>query len=204
MIMHIGYARVSGATGQEGGLETQIAALESAGCERIYSESISGKNKDRPELQSMIKALRKGDVVTITKIDRLARSMSDFFKLTEEIKEAGAGLVSLDGAIDTSDSSPCKDLLWQLLASIAEFERKLIFQRCEEGRVRAKAAGKHLGRHSKTTKQQDEQMKLAYDQGQSYAQIGKTFGISRMSVYRRLKGHIEAKKELETSCINNQ
>ena len=97
------------------------------------------------------------------------------------------GLVSLDGAIDTSDSSPCKDLLWQLLASIAEFERKLIFSRCEEGRVRAKAAGKHLGRHSKTTKQQDEQMKLAHDQGQSYAQIGKTFGISRMSVYRRLK-----------------
>ena len=150
----------------------------------------------------MIKALRKGDVVTTTKIDRLARSMSDFFKLTEEIKEAG--LVSLDGAIDTSDSSPCKDLLWQLLASIAEFERKLIFQRCEEGRVRAKAAGKHLGRHSKTTKQQDEQMKLAYDQGQSYAQIGKTFGISRMSVYRRLKGHIEAKKESETHCKNHQ
>ena len=83
---------------------------------------ISGKNKDRSELQSMIKALRKGDVITITKIDRLARSMSDFFKLAEEIKETGAGLVSLDGAIDTSDSSPCKELLWLLLASIAEFE----------------------------------------------------------------------------------
>jgi DNA invertase Pin-like site-specific DNA recombinase len=200
MMMNIGYARVSGATGQQGGLETQITALESAGCEQIYSESISGKNKDRPELKSMIKALRKGDVVTITKIDRLARSMSDFFKLTEEIKESGAGLVSLDGAIDTSDSSPCKELLWQLLASIAEFERKLIFQRCEDGRARAKSEGKHLGRHSKTTKQQDEQMKLAHDQGQSYAQIGKTFGISRMSVYRRLKGHIEAKKESETPC----
>ena len=74
------------------------------------------------ELQSMIKALRKGDVITITKIDRLARSMSDFFKLTEEIKETGTGLVSLDGAIDTADSSPCKELLWLLLASIAEFE----------------------------------------------------------------------------------
>ena len=67
-MMNIGYARVSGATGQEGGLETQIAALESAGCERIYSESISGKNKDRPELQSMIKALRKGDVITIPRL----------------------------------------------------------------------------------------------------------------------------------------
>ena len=125
-------------------------------------------------------------------------------EVSEEIKEAGAGLLSLDGAIDTSDSSPCKDLLWQLLASIAEFERKLIFQRCEDGRARAKSLGKHLGRHSKTTKQQDEQMKLAHDQGQSYAQIGKTFGISRMSVYRRLKGHIEAKKESEKHCRNNQ
>ena len=92
----------------------------------------------------------------------------------------------------------------QLLSIIAEFERKLTFQRCTDGRARAKSLGKHLGRHSKTTKQQDEQMKLAHDQGQSYAQIGKTFGISRMSVYRRLKGHIEVKKESETSWQNNQ
>lgn len=85
--------------------------------------------KDRPELQSMVKGLRKGDVVTTTKNDRLARRMSDFFNLTEEINEASAGLVSLDGAIDTSVSTPRKDILWQLLVSIAEFERKLISSR---------------------------------------------------------------------------
>ena len=192
--MKIGYARVSGATGQETGLETQIEKLKAAGCERIYSESLSGKNTKRPELQGMLKALRNGDCVYIVKLDRLCRSMKDMFKVTEEIKEAGAGLVSLDGAIDTSDSSPCKELLWQLLGSIAEFERKLIFSRCEEGRARAKKSGKHLGRHSSTTKAQDEQMRLAYDQGQSYAQIAQTFGLSRMSVWRRLKGHISKKK----------
>ncbi len=192
--MKIGYSRVSGATGQDSGLKTQIKLLEEAGCERIYSEKLSGKNTKRPELQAMLKSLRPNDTVFITKLDRLCRSMSDMFKTLEQIKEAGAGLVSLDGAIDTSDSSPCKDLLWQLLSSIAEFERKLIFQRCEDGRARAKEMGKHLGRFSKTTVEQDEQMKLAHDQGQSYAQIGKTFGVSRMSVYRRLKGHIEAKK----------
>lgn len=115
------------------------------------------------------------------------------FSVTEEIKQAGAGLVSLDGAIDTSESSPCKELLWQLLASIAEFERKLIFSRCEEGRARAKREGKHLGRRSSTTTQQDEQMRLAYEQGQSYSQIANTFGISRMSVWRRLKGHLAMK-----------
>ena len=120
------------------------------------------------------------------------------FKTLEQIKEEGAGLVSLDGAIDTSNSSPCSELLWKLVGSIAEFEAQLIRQRCNDGRARAKAMGKHLGRHSKTTQEQDEQMKLAYDQGQSYAQIGKTFGLSRMSVWRRLKGHIEAKKSLTT------
>lgn len=191
--MKIGYARVSGATGQENGLETQIQKLKVAGCERIYSESLSGKNTKRPELQSMLKALREGDCVYIVKLDRLCRSMKDMFNVTEEIKQTGAGLVSLDGAIDTSDSSPCKELLWQLLASIAEFERKLIFSRCEEGRARAKKEGKHLGRRSSTTAQQDEQMRLAYDQGQSYSQIANTFGISRMSVWRRLKGYIATK-----------
>ena len=87
------------------------------------------KYKDWPELQRMVKGLRKGDVVTTTKNDRLARRMSDFFNLTEEIKEASAGLVSLDGAIDTSIPDHVKYLLWQLLASIAEFVRKLISSR---------------------------------------------------------------------------
>ncbi len=192
--MKIGYARVSGATGQETGLATQVEALKTAGCERIYSESLSGKNTKRPELQGMLKALRDGDTVFIVKLDRLCRSLQDMFTVTDEIKQAGAGLVSLDGAIDTSDSSPCKELLWQLLASIAEFERKLIFNRCEEGRARAKKEGKHLGRRSSTTKAQDEQIRLAYDQGQSYAQIAKTFGISRMSVWRRLKNHIASRE----------
>ena len=133
--MKIGYARVSGTSGQESGLETQLEALKAEGCERIYYEKKSGRNTKRPELISMIKALRPLDTVYITKLDRLCRSLSDMFTLTEDIKKVGAGLVSLDGAIDTSESSPCKDLLWQLLASIAEFERKLIFQRCEEGRA---------------------------------------------------------------------
>ena len=99
-----------------------------------------------PELQSMVKGLWKGDVVTTTKNDCLAHRMSDFFKLTEEIKEDSAGLIVLKVQSHTPDSSPLKDLLWQLLARIGEFERKLIFQRREEGRARAKskATGKHL------------------------------------------------------------
>jgi len=93
----------------------------------------------------MIKALRKGDVGTTTKIDRLTRSMSDFFKLTEEIEEASADLVSLDEAIDTSDPTPLKV---PLMATAGQHRRVWteadIFQSCEEGRARAKATGKHL------------------------------------------------------------
>ena len=196
--MKIGYARVSGATGQDSGLETQIKLLKEAGCEKIYSDKLTGTNTKRPELQAMLKSLRPDDCIVICKLDRLCRSLQDMFKTLEQIKDEGAGLVSLDGAIDTSNSSPCSELLWKLVSSIAEFEAQLIKQRCDDRRARAKAMGKHLGRHSKTTKEQDEQMKLAYDQGQSYAQIGKTFGLSRMSVWRRLKGHIEAKKTLTT------
>ena len=146
----------------------------------------------------MLKSLRPDECIVICKLDRLCRSLQDMFKTLEQIKNEGAGLVSLDGAIDTSNSSPCSELLWKLVSSIAEFEAQLIIQLCDDGRARAKAIGKHLGRHSKTTKEQDEQMKLAYDQGQSYSQIGKTFGLSRMSAWRRLKGYIEAKKTLTT------
>ncbi len=129
---------------QEKLIAAQIEKLKAAGCERIYSESLSGKNTKRPELQGLLKALRNGDCVYIVKLDSLYRSMKDMFTVTEEIKEAGAGLVSLDGGIDTSDSSPCKELLWQLLSSIAQFERALILNRCSEGRAKAKKRGKHL------------------------------------------------------------
>ena len=84
--MKIGYCRVSGATGQESGLATQIEKLKAAGCERIYSESLSGKNTKRPELQGMLKALRNGDCVYIVKLDRLCRSMKDMFTVQKKSK----------------------------------------------------------------------------------------------------------------------
>ncbi len=189
--MIIGYARTS-SIGQESGLQTQIDALNAAGCERIYSEKISGKDRERPELKAMLKSLRNGDCVKICKLDRLARSMSDFYKITDAIKEAGADIVSLDSAIDSS--TPHGKLLWGILANLAAFEADLIRIRCQEGRERARKEGKPLGRSKSTSNDEDERIRLAYDQGKSYNEIAKIFGMSRTSVYRRLQDRIDAKK----------
>jgi DNA invertase Pin-like site-specific DNA recombinase len=186
--MKIGYARVSTASGQESGLETQIDALKKAGCERIYSDKLSGKNRDRPELEAMLKALRKGDHVVAAKIDRIARSMGDLYGIAKSIEDAGCDMTFLDQDIDTS--TPTGKLLFGILGSLAEFERSLIVSRVKAGQARAKARGTKLGRKRGTTKQQDSQMLLAYEQGQSWNQIADTFGVSRMSVYRRLRNKI--------------
>jgi DNA invertase Pin-like site-specific DNA recombinase len=87
--MKIGYARVSTASGQESGLETQIDALKKAGCEKVYVDRLSGKNRKRPELEAMLKALRKGDNCVSVKIDRIARSVGDLYAIAKTIEDAG-------------------------------------------------------------------------------------------------------------------
>ena len=196
--MKIGYARTS-SVGQENGLQTQIDKLKEAGCERIYSEKQSGRDRGRPELNAMLKSLRPSDTVYICKLDCLARSMSDFFRITDEIKEAQADIVSLDQAVDTS--TPHGKLLWGILANLAAFEADLIALRCEEGRERARKLGKHLGRRKSTSDDEDERMRLAYDQGKSYNEIARMFGMSRTSVYRRLQTRIDVKKRPELSPL---
>ena len=103
--MKICHARVSGTTG----LGTKIEKLKDAGCQCIYRESLSGKNAKRPVLQRMLKALRVGDCVYLVRLNRLWRIMKDMFSTTVEINEAGAGLTSLDCAIDSSDNSLSKE-----------------------------------------------------------------------------------------------
>jgi DNA invertase Pin-like site-specific DNA recombinase len=190
----IGYARTSTAKNQSG-LEAQIEALKKAGCKKIYSETASGKNRDRPELESMLKSLRKGDTV-VSKMDRLARSLQNLFAITEEIGNAGANFTLLDQpSLDTTTASG--KLLFSVLGALGEFERTLIVTRTTEGRERAIAAGKHMGRPSKLTEKQDKRLLRAYADGDSYNEIAQEFGLSRMSVYRRLRPVIEAKKREE-------
>ena len=116
--MIIGYARVST---DEQNLDAQIDALNVAGAERIFQEKVTGKNRQRPELQRLLDQLRSDDVVIITKYDRLARSLRDLIEIVDQFRECGAGFRSLAEDIDTT--TPSGRLIFHVFGSIAEFER---------------------------------------------------------------------------------
>jgi len=180
--MKIGYARVSTA---DQNTELQLAALKDAGCDKIYSENLSGKNRNRPELKALLKSLRKDDTVVATKIDRLARSLTDLFKISEEIEEKEANLKILEHDFDTS--KPTGKLLFSVLGALAEFERHLIVERTQAGLAQAKANGVKLGRKKKVKAADERKMKKLWEAGESWNELAKTFGVSRQSVYNRIK-----------------
>src|SRR6476659_2194954 len=141
----LGYARVST---QDQDLSGQLEALKAAGATTIYREKISGARADRPQLAKLMAALKPGDIVVVTKLDRLGRSTRELLNLIERVGKAGASFRSLgDPLWDTSSSQG--RLLSTLLAAIAEFERDLIRERTGEGRKRAMAAGTKFGRKPK-------------------------------------------------------
>jgi DNA invertase Pin-like site-specific DNA recombinase len=141
--MLIGYARVST---DDQDLAQQRAALRAAGCRRLYEEKVSGAQRERPQLSRLIDQLRPDDVVTVTRLDRLARSTRDLLDIAERLQEAGAGLRSLaEPWADTT--SPAGRMVLIVFAGIAEFERALISERTSNGRVAAKARGVRFGRH---------------------------------------------------------
>ena len=180
--MKIGYARVSTA---DQNTELQLAALKDAGCDEIYSENLSGKNRNRPELKALLKSLRKDDTVVATKIDRLARSLTDLFKISEEIEEKEANLKILEHDFDTS--KPTGKLLFSVLGALAEFERHLIVERTQAGLAQAKANGVKLGRKKKVKATDERKMKKLWEGGESWNELAKTFGVSRQSIYNRVR-----------------
>src|SRR6516164_3143244 len=140
--MLIGYARVS-TDGQT--LDAQLAALHAAGCEKIFSEKISGARADRAALVRSLRAISPGDTLIVTRLDRLARSTRDLLNVLAQIGEAGATFRSLaDAWADTT--TPHGRLMLTVLGGLSEFERSLIIARTDEGRTRAKAAGVRFGR----------------------------------------------------------
>ena len=179
--MIIGYARVS-STGQN--LDVQIEKLTKAGCEKIFQEKESGKSTDnRSELNNAIEFVREGDVLIITKLDRLARSMNDLTSITNQLNKKGAGFVVVDQDIDTT--TPTGKLLFNILGSLAEFERDLIKARCAKGIERAKAKGVKLGRKPSITEETIQCMKNELDlKNMSKTEIAKKHGVSRQTVYR--------------------
>ena len=139
--MIIGYARVST---HDQNLDSQLDALQKADCEQIFQEKITGKSKDRPELLSCLKALRKGDVLIVWKLDRLARSLKDLVEIITDLNQREIGFKSLTEAIDTTSATG--RLVFHIFGALAEFEHSLIRERTIAGLDAARARGRKGGR----------------------------------------------------------
>ncbi|ECP9029917.1 recombinase family protein [Campylobacter jejuni] len=181
----IGYGRVSTI---DQSLDLQEEKLKEYGCEKIFMEKQSGAKSDRDELIKALDYLREGDKLVVYKIDRLARSTFDLQKIAKDLEERGIALVFIKEQIDFS--TPSGKLMFTMLGAIAEFERDLIKDRTTEGRERAKAQGKHMGRKGKDEKDVKKALKL-YDErgsnGLSVNDIAKMTGVPRSTIYAKVK-----------------
>src|SRR6056297_3368803 len=178
--MIIGYARVST---DDQKLEAQIDSLEGAGAERIYADKITGSKRERPQLDQMIDQLRQGDVVVVTKYDRLARSLSDLLDIVETIRERGAGFRSLAEDIDTT--TPAGRLVFHVFASIAQFERERISERTREGLASARKRGRIGGRPpALSAAQKVEVRRMRDEEHRAIPEIARLFNVSERTVRR--------------------
>lgn len=178
----IGYARVS-TRDQE--LTGQRNDLQAAGCKRIFSEKITGRHGNRPELLALIDYVRAGDVVMVTRLDRLARNTRDLLDIAERLQIADVGLKSLaEPWADTT--SPAGKMLFTILAGVAEFERGLIVERTSAGRQAAKARGVKFGPPVKVDGQKLAMAKAAIEGGQTVAQVAAVIGVHPSTLYRHL------------------
>ena len=189
--MLIGYARVST---NEQDTATQVAALKSAGCERIFREKASGGRWDRPELHRLLDQIRKGDVVVVWKLDRLSRSLRDVLTIMEQIAEAKAGFRSLSEAIDTT--SPAGRMMMQMLGAFAEFERAMLRERTKAGLESARRQGRIGGRRPKLrSQQQAEIIKMVSRGRKTAADAARLFEVHPATV-SRLLAHARMKTAL--------
>jgi DNA invertase Pin-like site-specific DNA recombinase len=178
--MIYGYARVS-TDGQS--VAAQVVALTTAGAGRVFQEVASGAKTDRAQLRRALDALGAGDVLMVTRLDRLARSTRDLLNTLATIAGKGAGFRSLgDGWADTT--TPHGRLLLTVLGGLAEFERDLIRARTGEGRARAKARGVKLGRRPKLTPHQKREAIERRDKGEALVEIARTYNVSHSTISR--------------------
>ena len=178
--MIVGYARVS-TDGQT--LDAQQAALREAGAEQIFSEKISGAVTERKALARAIAALGLGDVLLVTRLDRLARSTRDLLNLLAAISDKGAGFKSLaDTWADTTTAHG--RLIITVLGGLAEFERELIRARTDEGRKRAQARGVRFGRKHKLTTHQRQEALARRAAGEALVDIARSYAVSHSTISR--------------------
>lgn len=179
--MFIGYARTS-TKDQEYSLDAQIERLTAENCSKCYQEQVSSVDSERKELIAALDYIREGDVLVVTRLDRLARSVADTVDIQKQLEKKGAGLKILEMDIDTTTSTG--KLQFNLLAAIAQFEREVMLERQRIGIEKAKNQGKYKGRKpiSKEKRQKVEELLATNIHTKDY--IAKAVGIGIATVYR--------------------
>lgn len=181
--MIIGYARVST---QDQNPEFQIDALEKAGCEQIFQEKFTGKVRERPELSLCLRMLRKGDVLVVWKLDRLARSLRDLVEIVQDLSQREIGFKSLTESIDTT--SPGGRLVFHIFGALAEFEHDLIRERTHAGLEAARARGRKGGRKC-VMSDSDVRKAIAMlaDPNITKTEVAAHFGVTRVTLNASIK-----------------
>ena len=197
--MKIGYARVS--TGLQN-LNLQEDRLNAYGCEKIFSDHISGSKSKRPGLDKAIEFARSGDTIVAWRLDRLGRNMEDLITLVNELNERGVSFHSLEENITMDKSSSTGQLLFHLFAAFAEFERNLILERSSAGRIAARARGRYGGRPEKLNQKDLNLLKTLYDNGTPIKTIAEQWHVSRTTIYRYLN-KLEDKEDEKQGEVSN-
>ena len=182
--MLIGYARVS-TDDQDSALQRD--ALTKAGCEKIFDETMSGARADRPQLRATLDFARKGDVVVVWKLDRLARSLTQLIATVEKLENKGVAFKSLTETLDAASAGG--KLIFHIFGALAEFERAIIRERTRAGLQAAKARGRTGGRKpSLSTQDRQIAQSLLTDPAISIAEIARRLNISKQTFYRYFPG----------------
>ena len=197
--MKIGYARVS--TGLQN-LNLQEDRLNTHGCEKIFSDHISGSKSKRPGLDKAIEFARAGDTIVVWRLDRLGRNMEDLITLVNELNNRGVSFHSLEENITMDKSSSTGQLLFHLFAAFAEFERNLILERSSAGRIAARARGRYGGRPEKLNQKDLNLLKTLYDNGTPIKTIAEQWHVSRTTIYRYLN-KLEDKEDEKQGEVSN-
>jgi DNA invertase Pin-like site-specific DNA recombinase len=178
--MLIGYARISTI---DQTLALQQDALSAAGCQELYTDTVSGSVTERPGLTNALSHVRSGDTLVVWRLDRLGRSLPHLIETVSQLQQQGIGFRSLQEQIDTTTSGG--KLVFHVFGALAEFERDLIRERTHAGLAAARARGRLFGRPRSLTPRKVEQLRsLAKDERNTVAEICQTLGISRATYYR--------------------
>lgn len=185
MATNYGYARVS-TVGQD--LTAQEIALREAGAEVIYAEKFTGTTRERPKLKEVLDVLERGDTLTVTKLDRIARTAADAMAIIQELIEKGVRVHILN--MGTVEDTTTGRLMLNIFAAFAEFERDLIVERMEEGKALARQREGYVeGRPKKYKREQRQHAMQLLDSGYSYKHVSELTGMSRSTLQRIRRGY---------------